>query len=113
MIEDIKTKIKNGQINEAMAEAITEAMKIEIVTCLLDENQQPSNASIRSVIDLLNNEIDYQISEELIDDNFASQIKKIHHQQMLEANERMVKNIESLQTMFSMINNTLSDLSDK
>lgn len=110
MLETIKNKIKAGEINEAMSMAISEAMKLEIITSLSDASQQISSPYLRTFIDLLNNEVEYQISEELMNDSIYNNIKEIHNEQMHEGNERILKNIESLQKMFSMLNQTLADL---
>lgn len=108
MFVDIKSKIQAGEINEAMIMAITEAMKLEIITSISNSDQQSSSPYIRTFIDLLENEIEYQISEELIDDNHYHQIKEIHHEQMLKGNEIILNNIKSIQKMFSILNETSS-----
>jgi hypothetical protein len=110
ILEEVKAKIKAGEINEAMSMAMSEVMKLEIITSLSDVNEKLSSPHLCTVIDLLENEIDYQISEELISNDLYEQIKQIHHQQVQQGNERILKNVESLQKMFSMLNYTCSDL---
>lgn len=110
MLEEIKAKIKHGEIDEAMSMTFSEVMKLEIITSVSDVNEKLSSPYLCTVIDLLENEIDCQISEELISDELYEQIKQIHNQQVQQGNERILKNVESLQKMFSMLNKTLSDL---
>lgn len=110
MLEEVKAKIKTGEINEAMAIAFSQAIKLEIVTCISEGEKILSSTRLRTLIDLLNNEIDYQISEDLINNNSYNKFKQIHHSQVEQGNERIIKNVESLQKMFSVLNQTLSDL---
>lgn len=112
MLEEIKAKIREGKIDEAMAIAMSEALKLEIVTSLSDSEIGKSSNSVylRTFIDLLNNRIDYQISEDMLNNSAYNQIKEIHFEQVQQGNERIVKNLENLQKMFSVLKNTLSDL---
>lgn len=112
MLEQIKAKIQTGETNEAMAMAMSEVMKLEIITCISDDNSQISPPYLRTTIDLFENEIDYQISEELINSNSYEQIKKIHSQRTQQGNERILKNVANLKKMFSMLNATLSDYAE-
>lgn len=110
MLEEIKEKIQTGEINEAMAMAISEVMKLEVVTSVSDVNPEVSNPYLRTVIDLFENEINYEISEEFISNSSYQHVKEIHEQQIQQGNEQILKNVESLKKMFSMLNQTLSEL---
>ena len=52
ILEEIKAKIKAGEINEAMSMAISEALKLEIVTSLSEIEQQSSTKYLRTLINL-------------------------------------------------------------
>jgi ABC-type Zn uptake system ZnuABC Zn-binding protein ZnuA len=109
-LEEVKAKIQAGELSDAMSIAISEAMKLEIVTFLSENEDQPSPPYLRTLIDLLDNEIEYQISEQLMNNNFYNQIKQVHVEQVQQANERILKNVESLQKMFSLLNNSLKEI---
>ncbi len=110
ILEEIKAKIKAGEINEAMSMAISEALKLEIVTSLSEVEQQPSTNYLRTLINLLGNEMEYQVSEPLISNSAYNYVKQVHFEQVEQGNERILKNVESLQKMFSMMNDNLSEL---
>ena len=110
ILEEIKAKIKAGEINEAMSMAISEALKLEIVTSLSEVEQQPSTNYLRTLINLFGNEMEYQVSEQLINNSAYNYVKQVHLEQVEQGNERILKNVESLQKMFSMLNHNLSEL---
>jgi hypothetical protein len=112
IFEEVKAKIKAGEIDEAMSIAMSQALKLEIVTCLSEVERQPSPPYLRTFIDLLDNEIEYQVSEQMMNDSSYNYIQQVHLEQMERGNERILKNIESLQKMFSLLNQTLSQLPD-
>jgi hypothetical protein len=104
-IEEVKAKIRNGDIDEAMAIAMSEALKLEIVTSS-SENSQPSQAiHLRTVIDLLENEIENELGESFGNTANNNNIEKIHFQEVETAHQKILQNIQSLQKMFSLIQN--------
>ena len=110
ILEEIKAKIRAGEINEAMSMAISEALKLEIVTSLSEIERQPSTNYLRTFINLLENEMEYQVSEQLISNSAYNYVKQVHLEQVEQGNERILKNVESLQKMFSMLSHNLSEL---
>ncbi len=106
-IEEVKAKIKAGEINEAMSMAMAEAMKIEVVTTLAEEDKQPSNVYLRTLIDLLQNEIDNEFGESFTNNRNASQVEKLHFQEVEIAHGRILQNIQSLQKMFALLQDNL------
>ena len=104
-IEEVKAKIRNGEIDEAMAIAMSEALKLEIVTSS-SENAEPSNSIyFRSIIDLLENEIENELGESFGNSQANNHIEKIHFQEVETAHQKILQNIQSLQQMFSLIQN--------
>lgn len=102
-LTEIKEKIKAGEIDEAMTMAMAKAMKLEIITFVDDANKQPSPPYLRTIIDLLENEIEHQISEDLINHSSYEKLKQIHDLEVQKGNERILQNIESIQKLFTMI----------
>lgn len=106
-IEEVKAKIKAGEINEAMSMAMAEAMKIEVVTTLVEEEKSPSTVYFRTLIDLLQNEIDNEFGESFSTHQNAVQIQKLHFQEVEIAHERILQHIQSLQKMFVLLQDNL------
>lgn len=94
-IEEVKAKIRDGDIDQAMAIAMSEALKIEIVT------SSSQDGNFRSTVNLLENEIEHELGNSLGDN--CDQIKKLHFQEVGNANQRILQNIQSLQTMFNLL----------
>jgi len=105
-IEEVKAKIREGNIESAMAMAMAEAMKIEIVTTVNDENNSSDTYSCHSFIDLLQNEIEHRIHE----NNTHPHLENIHFQEVEKAHDKILQNIQSLQKMFTLIQQNLEDL---
>lgn len=101
-LEEVKAKIRNGEIEEAMAMAMSEAMKIEIITTAND-NHNHGSSSCRTFIDLLNNEIEHDLGD--------YHIENIHFQEVEKAHDKIIKNVQSLQNMFTLLQNNLSQIS--
>lgn len=95
-IEEVKAKIRNGEIEEAMSIAMSEVMKIEIVTTTNEEN---NSTSCRTFIDLLHNEIDHELGD--------AQVENLHFQEVEKAHEKILQNAQSLQKMFGILQQNL------
>ena len=91
-IEEVQEKIKQGKLDEAMAIAMIQAMKLEIVTTSSNQNN-PS--SCRTLIDLLENEIENELGD--------STLEKFHFAEVEKAHGKIVENIQSLQKMFTLL----------
>lgn len=111
-IEEVKAKIRAGEINEAMTIAMTEAMKMEVVTTLSDGDENSSAVHFRTLIDLLHNEIDNQFGAPVTDNKTAAQLEKLHFQQVEVAHDRVLQNLQSMQQMFTLIKDNLDYFSE-
>ncbi|MGI0481600.1 hypothetical protein ACN4EE_12505 [Geminocystis sp. CENA526] len=105
-IEEVKAKIREGNIETAMAMAMAEAMKLEIVTTVNDSDALSHSQCYRSNLDLLNNEIDHQIDHQKNNEH----LKKIHFQEVEKAHEKILQNVQSLQKMFTLLQDNLNEL---
>ncbi|BAQ64093.1 hypothetical protein [Geminocystis sp. NIES-3709] len=106
-IEEVKAKIREGNIETAMAMAMAEAMKLEIVTTVNDGDNSSHSQCYRSNIDLLNNEIDHQLDE--VQNN--NQIEKLHFHEVEKSHEKILQNVQSLQKMFNLLQESLNEIS--
>ena len=100
-IEEVKEKIQQGKLDEAMAMAMIQAMRLEIVTT---SNNQDSPSSCRTLIDLLENEIEHELGD--------SSLEKFHFAEVEKAHGRIIENIQSLQKMFALLQDNLDKFSE-
>lgn len=105
-IEEVKAKIREGNMETAMAMAMAEAMKLEIVTTVNDSDALSHSQCYRSHLDLLNNEIDHQIDEQKNNEH----LQNLHFQEVEKAHEKILKNVQSLQKMFALLQDNLNEL---
>lgn len=98
-IEEIKEKIKQGKLDEAMAMAMIQAMKLEIVTTSSNHNN-PS--SCRTVINLLENEIENELGD--------SSLEQFHFAEVEKAHSQIVENVQNLQKMFALLQENIGKL---
>lgn len=102
-IEEVKAKIRDGNIDEAMAIALSEALKIEIVTNASSQDSGEQEIHFRSTINLLENEIENEFGESFTQQNKGDKIQQLHFQEVENAHQRILQNIQSLQTMFGLL----------
>ena len=99
-IEEVKEKIKQGKLDEAMAMAMIEAMKLEIVTSSSNPN---SSSSCRTFINILENEIEHELGD--------SSLEKFHFLEVEKAHSKILENVQSLQKMFTILQDNMDKLS--
>lgn len=104
-IAEVKAKIRAGEIDEAMSIAMAESMKIEVVTTLSKGEGQSSTVCFRTLIDLLQNEIDNEFSESVAQNQVGKKVEKLHFQEVKIAHQRILSNIKSLKKMFEILQN--------
>ncbi|GAB4322922.1 MAG: hypothetical protein Kow0091_30300 [Geminocystis sp.] len=99
-IEEVKAQIRQGNLEEAMAIAISEAMKIEIMTANINGDD---STACHSLIDLLENEIEHQLGDK--------SLENIHFEELENAHNHILQNVQSLQQMFVILKKNYQELS--
>ncbi|MBE9222435.1 hypothetical protein IQ215_06965 [Cyanobacterium stanieri LEGE 03274] len=102
-IQEIKAQIRDGNIDQAMAIAMSEALKIEIVTSSSPQQTTTQDIHFRSIINLLENEIENELGNSFEDQGNGEKVQKIHFQEVDNAHQRILQNIQSLQNMFALL----------
>ncbi|MGY6530381.1 MAG: hypothetical protein ACXITR_10680 [Cyanobacterium sp.] len=102
-IQEIKAQIRDGNIDQAMAIAMSEALKIEIVTSSSPHQQPNQDIHFRSTVNLLENEIENELGGSFENQDNNEKIQKIHFQEVENAHQRILQNIQSLQNMFTLL----------
>jgi hypothetical protein len=127
-IDEFKDKLRSGEIFEALTIAMSEAIELKVTTWIssaespptsqdfyangtLKEDLQPSKGSCLSTrINLVDGEIENEIGSEFIGNEAYAELQKFHLEQVKEGREILLKNIESLQKIFVVMTNTMSQL---
>ena len=103
MNQEIRTAIENIEIFEALTEAVSETVEIEVTTCIdLDLEQLEQSAStsrIHTEIDLLNRTINHEVDLKLIDNPAYGELQRWHIEQVHQRQDSIAKNLASLVKM--------------
>ena len=111
-IEQFRAKIEAGEIKEALALAISEAIELKITTWVASDRQETLTESQpgyrwRTRLDIVNGEVENEIGSEFINNPAYRELQKLHLEQVQQGREILLRNIETLQAMFAIYNNAL------
>lgn len=114
-MEEFRQKIQAGQMFEALTLAMSEAIELEITTWVasseidsVDESQPGYRLHTR--INLVDGEVDNEIGSEFLQNPAYSELKQMHLEQVQQGRETLLKNLASLQKMFTIVNDTFSEI---
>ena len=117
-LEEFKAKVQAGEMFDALAIAMSEAIELNITTSVvsseqdrLEENSQPGYR-MRTRINLVDGEVDNEIGREFASNPAYAELQKLHLEQVQQGREILLNNLASLQSMFAMLNNTQSAMSE-
>jgi hypothetical protein len=111
-IDQFKEKIKAGNVYEALTIAMSEAIELKITTRITsgDASDDDSNSYLRTRINLVDGKIENEVGSELIGNESYDEILNFHLDQVKEGQQILINNLDSLQKMFVILTNTLSQL---
>lgn len=127
-IDEFKDKLRSGEIFEALTIAISEAIELKVTTWVSSAEspptapdfsangtlkaglETPSILCLHTRINLVDGEVENKIGSEFIDNEAYAELQKFHLEQVKEGREILLKNLESLQKMFVVMTNTMSQL---
>lgn len=111
---EFKEKIKAGEFLDALTLAMGEAVELKITTWVSSEDDviesnpsQPSNR-LRTRINLIDGEIENEIGSEFINNPGYAELQQLHLEQVQQSRDTLIRNLESLQAMFTIFNNTFT-----
>ena len=109
--DEFRAKITAGEMLDAMAIAMSEAIELNITTWITDEADSPGQESqpghrMRTRINLIDGEVDNEIGREFATNPAYDQLQKLHLEQVRKGREILLNNLASLQSMFAMLNET-------
>jgi hypothetical protein len=115
-MEEFREKIRAGAIFDALTLAMSEAIELKITTWVAgsdtdipDEASQPGYR-LRTRMNLVSGEVENEIGSEFMNNPAYADLQKLHLEQVQQGREVLIKNLESLQAMFAIFNDTLADL---
>jgi hypothetical protein len=115
-MEEFREKIRAGAIFDALTLAMSEAIELKITTWVADsqtdirdEASQPGYR-LRTRMNLVSGEVENEIGSEFMNNPAYAELQKLHLEQVQQGREVLIKNLESLQGMFAIFNDTLADL---
>ena len=114
-MEEFREKIKAGEFFEALSVAMSESVELKITTWVassdLDSQTDESQPGYRlhTRINLIDGEVEQEIGREFVNNPAYAQLQKLHLEQVQQGRETVIKNLESLQKMFAILNNTFSE----
>lgn len=115
-IEEFKAKIKAGEMFEALTLAMSEAIELNITTWVsssnLDfpEDEPQPGYRLRTSINLIDGKMENEIGSEFLGNSDYEKIQQLHLEQVKQGREILLRNLESLQKMFVILTETLSEL---
>lgn len=115
-IEEFKAKIKAGEMFEALTLAMSEAIELNITTWVsssnLDfpEDEPQPGYRLRTSINLIDCKMENEIGSEFLGNSDYEKIQQLHLEQVKQGREILLRNLESLQKMFVILTETLSEL---
>jgi hypothetical protein len=115
-MEEFREKIRAGAIFDALTLAMSEAIELKITTWVADsqtdtrdETSQPGYR-LRTRMNLVSGEVENEIGSEFMNNPAYAELQKLHLEQVQQGREVLIKNLESLQAMFAIFNDTVADL---
>ena len=109
--DNFKAKIKAGKILEALAQAMSKAVELEITTWVADENlgenaqQKPNKPgeSLRTRINFLEGKIENEVGDQFLGNSPYAELKEFHQEQVQESHHIINNNLNSLQKLFAVL----------
>ena len=115
-MKEFRDKIEAGEIFEALTLAMSEAVELKITTWVaaadLEKRTDESQPGYRlhTRINLVNGEVENEIGSEFVNNPNYAQLQQLHLEQVQQGRETLIKNIESLQAMFTIFNETFPEM---
>lgn len=114
--EEFKAQLQAGKIVEALTLAVSEAVNLEITTWVSPANESSDADSplpghrMRTQMNLLEGKIENEVGDQFLDNGPYTELQQFHLEQVRDSRQTIEKNLESLQKMFVVLKNTLSQM---
>lgn len=106
--DDFKTQLKAGNIPEALALALSEAVELKFTTWVpTEEDVETSEAKpghrLRTRINMIEGEVEHEVGEEFIGNGRYRELKQFHLEQVAGGSQLIEDNLKSLQKLFEVL----------
>ncbi|NEP60412.1 MAG: hypothetical protein F6K31_25995 [Symploca sp. SIO2G7] len=118
--DEFKEKLKAGEIVDALTLALSEAVELEITTWVSSVHSDSKSAAnveqsspgyrMRTRMNIVDGDINNEIGTHFIGNGPYTELRQFHMEQVLEGRQIIRQNLESIQQLFTVIANTLSQL---
>lgn len=113
-MEEFRAKVMAGEIAEALSLAMSEAIELKVTTWVASSDRSTSLSESqpgyrwRTRLDLVNGEVENEIGSEFINNPAYRELQRLHLEQVQQGRKILIANLETLQAMFAIFNDTLN-----
>jgi hypothetical protein len=106
--DDFKAQLKAGNITEALALALSEAVELKFTTWVpadeeIEATSAPPGHRLRTRINSIEGVVEHEIGEEFIGTGRYRELKQLHLEQVAEGSKLIASNLQSLQKLFEVL----------
>jgi hypothetical protein len=106
--DDFKAQLKAGNITQALALALSEAVELKFTTWVpadeeIEATSAPSGHRLRTRINSIEGVVEHEIGEEFIGTGRYRELKQLHLEQVAQGSKLIQSNLESLQKLFEVL----------
>jgi hypothetical protein len=106
--DDFKAQLKAGNIPEALALALSEAVELKFTTWVPTEEDVETSVAkpghrLRTRINMIEGEVEHEVGEEFIGNGRYRELKQFHLEQVAGGSQLIEENLKSLQKLFEVL----------
>jgi hypothetical protein len=106
--DDFREQLKAGNITEALALALGEAIELKITTWVASEEDNEADEAkpghrLRTRINLIEGDIENEIGDQFLSNGRYRELRQFHLEQVAEGNKIIHNNLKSLQKLFEAL----------
>lgn len=106
--DDFKAQLKAGNIPEALALALSEAVELKFTTWVpteedIDKSEAKPGHRLRTRINMIEGEVEHEVGEEFIGNGRYRELKQFHLEQVAGGSQLIENNLKSLQKLFEVL----------
>lgn len=106
--DDFKAQLKAGNIPEALALALSEAVELKFTTWVpteedIDKSEAKPGHRLRTRINMIEGEVEHEVGEEFIGNGRYRELKQFHREQVAGGSQLIENNLKSLQKLFEVL----------
>ncbi|MGB7442016.1 MAG: hypothetical protein WA919_13170 [Coleofasciculaceae cyanobacterium] len=120
--DDFKEKLRAGKIVDALTLALGEVVELEITTWVSESSSEKENllsvkadqprpdCRMRTRINIVDGDIENEVGSQFIGNGRYTELRQFHLSQVQEGRQIIQQNLDSLQQLFNVLTNTVSQM---